>query len=84
MKKIGKISPFFTCSRSLADELGLKCGDDFIEGEIRCLGLLFDTLRAQPFCVFYIRSCHENALNKRVSGFNRLQSIRFSSPRIRL
>jgi hypothetical protein len=29
-------------------------------------------------------SCHENALNKKVSGFNRLPSIRFSSPHILL
>lgn len=52
----GEISPFLTSIRSLEDELGLERGVDFIEDDIRCLGLLLDTLRAQPFCSFYVRS----------------------------
>ncbi|MHB8117431.1 MAG: caspase family protein [Methanothrix sp.] len=52
----GKISPFFTSMRSLKDELGLEKDVDFLEDDIWCIGIMLDTLRAQPFCIFYAKS----------------------------
>lgn len=52
----GQVSPFFTSVRSLNDELGLQTETDFMSGDIRCLGLFLDTLRAQPFFIFYVKS----------------------------
>jgi hypothetical protein len=45
----------------------------------------YSTITALPYPGITLAiSCHENALNRKVSGFNRLPSIRFSSPHILL
>jgi len=56
LRSPNEISPFQTSIRSLQDELGLKTDRDFEPEQLRCLGFLMDTLRAQPLFVFYIRS----------------------------
>ena len=52
----GEFSPFRTSVRSLEDELGLKADVDYRVNDLRCLGFLLDTLRAQPICLFYVKS----------------------------
>jgi hypothetical protein len=52
----GKPSPFSTSIRSLQDELGLIAGVDYDPDDLRCIAIAMDTLRAQPVCMFYIRS----------------------------
>jgi hypothetical protein len=52
----GAVSPFYTCTRSLKDELGLELGIDYTIDDIRCLGILLDISRAQPIIPFYAKS----------------------------
>lgn len=52
----GHFSPFLTSIRALEEELGLERDVDFATSDLRCLGFLIDTLRAQPFFIFYVRS----------------------------
>lgn len=52
----GVPSPFLTVARALEDELGLQADVDYKVEDIRCIGITLDTLRAQPFCMFYVES----------------------------
>lgn len=55
-EKDGIPSPFLTASRALKDELGLDPDEDYRMQDLCCIGIMLDTRRAQPFCMFYIES----------------------------
>lgn len=53
----GAPSPFQTCRRALADELGLQSGEHYLlDEDVRCIAIGMDTLRAQPYFVFFVRT----------------------------
>lgn len=45
-----------TAIRGLEDELGLIAGQHYNPRHLRCLGMLFDVKRLQPYFVFYIET----------------------------
>jgi hypothetical protein len=45
-----------TSVRGLSDELGLEAGTHYDLRQLRCLGLLFDMQRLQPYFVFFLKT----------------------------